>query len=511
MAAAANALIGIAGTLRVAEFSTWHTASGSLTELRERLFYNEVAPPAYYVILHFWLALGDAETWFLRLPSAVSAIALALATAWLGALLGGKRAGLAAGALVALSPFVALAGQRAQPGVLAALAATVAVAATLSAFRRESARGRLMLMGVGAVAAAGALTLHYAAAFAVAPLAVWVSRSRKLDQSLHVGYCLFLALAAIVPLRVLIGQLSNQDLPDPSPAVAGLFFTPIVAAAAGYLLVAGRRGAAGPVLAGALALSLGASAAVHLHAARDAGRPLLPDLAQDTPRRIGIKEVARPGGGTQYRLGFRSAVKNLGEGPLVVDGRRDGPTMQARQLVFHDGDQVTEGDVAGRLRFVRVPGHVHWHYAGFDRYELTPVAPSRGSRRDRKSGFCLGDRYATGGGLPGRPEQPTFRAVVRTDCGGGRAEETELLQGISVGWADDYKAQLEGQFIDVTGLPGGRYLLVHRVNADGKLRERTARNNAASVLLRLAWPRGRSGRPTVRVLDSCPESDRCAA
>jgi hypothetical protein len=83
-----------------------------------------------------------------------------------------------------------------------------------------------------------------------------------------------------------------------------------------------------------------------------------------------------------------------------------------------------------------------------------------------------------------------------------------MREGISVGWGDDYKAFLEGQDLPLDGVPAGQYLLVHRVNADGHLRESSYANNAASVLFALAW---RSGHPYLRVLAVCPDSDRCTA
>src|SRR4051794_18691533 len=66
-----------------------------------------------------------------------------------------------------------------------------------------------------------------------------------------------------------------------------------------------------------------------------AGRPRLPDLDQVAPTGLVITR-----GGTSkqpvYRLGFRSAVSNVGAGPLVIVGRRPtaaSKTMVADQLV----------------------------------------------------------------------------------------------------------------------------------------------------------------------------------
>ena len=61
----------------------------------------------------------------------------------------------------------------------------------------------------------------------------------------------------------------------------------------------------------------------------------------------------------------------------------------------------------------------------------------------------------------------------------------------------------------VTGLAAGQYELVHRVNADHRLREQRYDNNAASVRFRLSWPGGRGERPRARVLEHC-SGTRCA-
>jgi hypothetical protein len=81
-----------------------------------------------------------------------------------------------------------------------------------------------------------------------------------------------------------------------------------------------------------------------------------------------------------------------------------------------------------------------------------------------------------------------------------------IQEGISVGYGDDYDPTLEGQYMRLTGVPSGRYLLVHRVNADRRLRELRYDNNAASLLIRVRW---RQGRPWVRVLRACTASPRC--
>jgi len=63
------------------------------------------------------------------------------------------------------------------------------------------------------------------------------------------------------------------------------------------------------------------------------------------------------------------------------------------------------------------------------------------------------------------------------------------------GYGDDYVPRLEGQSIDITGLPAGRYALRHRVNVDRALRESDYGDNSAEVLFQLTW--SESGTPTV--------------
>ena len=256
-----------------------------------------------------------------------------------------------------------------------------------------------------------------------------------------------------------------------------------------------------------LATALIVAAATLVAASADAGpatRSLLPDLDQEAPSdlvvvRAGLAE--RP----EYRLGFRSAVRNVGRGPLVIDGHRSGDaeTMVADQVVRHEGEPSTEVRGVGRLQFVVSPDHRHWHLLRFERYELRRPGSSEPLAEDRKTGFCLGDRYtAVGPRLLHRAP----RALYTSRCG---LEQTQLLgirEGISVGYGDDYAANLEGQYLPLDGLSDGRYELVHRVNRDQRIQETGYGNNAASVLLRLRW---RRGVPYVRVLARCADSASC--
>jgi hypothetical protein len=259
-----------------------------------------------------------------------------------------------------------------------------------------------------------------------------------------------------------------------------------------------------PALVAAVLLAVVALAVSNSAASRAAtATELLPDLEQEIPTELVITRAARA---PHWRLGFRSAVRNVGDGPLIISGRRPVPgaeTMVADQVIERDGAPAAVAGGAGRLRYVRSPDHRHWHLLGFDRYELRRPG-GRAVVTDRKSGFCLGDRYqVTGRELAARAPEP----VYRSRCGLDHPELMGIREGISVGYGDDYVANLEGQWLPLDHLRAGRYLLVHRANADGRLRERTRANNTASVLFKLRW---RHHAPQATILRACPSAVRCA-
>jgi hypothetical protein len=238
---------------------------------------------------------------------------------------------------------------------------------------------------------------------------------------------------------------------------------------------------------------------------------LLPDLEQASPGRIqGVTDAGAKG--PRFRLGFASAVDNVGAGPLLIVGRRglhSQARMTATQIVRRSDRFSVSYPRVGTVRYVRSETHRHWHLLAFDRYELRRASGYALVRPDRKTGFCLGDRYETSRSvdLPGEPR----KAVWTDECGKSRPGLLTVREGISVGYGDDYKPTLEGQYFDVTRLPPGRYLIVHRVNVDQRLRESDYSNNASSLVFDLRWPNGFGKSPRIDVLRRCPNSALCTA
>lgn len=235
----------------------------------------------------------------------------------------------------------------------------------------------------------------------------------------------------------------------------------------------------------------------------------LPDLNQAAPREINVQErVVR--GQRRFLLGFDSATGNLGAGPLTVYGYRRGgqPDMTVDQLVSRTDGSSRQNRSVGVMRYAVHPDHRHWHFLGFASYELRRAGVLKARvGSDQKTGFCLGDRYQVRNArkLPGFspfPEQAD-------QCGLGAPRLRGLFAGISVGYGDRYGAYLEGQYIDITRLPPGRYTLVHTANPDRALEESDYSDNSASAAIRIEWPRGWSNKPTVKVLARCQETAEC--
>ena len=210
----------------------------------------------------------------------------------------------------------------------------------------------------------------------------------------------------------------------------------------------------------------------------------LPDLDQAAPRALSVVERHH-----RLLLVFASAVDNLGPGELIVEGRRVAGGMRAWQVVGQRRHRLPTP-----LRYVRSETHEHWHLPGFERYELRRARDYWLVGRDRKTGFCLRDAYET--------HALNRKPVWTNECGRHRPSARSVREGISPGFGDDYVPEKEGQSIDVTGVPAGHYVLVHRVNPDRTLRERSYANNAASALVEL------DGRK-VLLLARCPQSARC--
>jgi hypothetical protein len=235
---------------------------------------------------------------------------------------------------------------------------------------------------------------------------------------------------------------------------------------------------------------------------------LLPDLNPLEPRRVSLEQYDG-----HWAVAFGSGTDNLGGGPLVVHGSRpDGNTqnMTASQTVMRsDGTSVVYPNV-GTIVFEAHPDHQHWHFRKFLVYELRDAKNYRFVRPSQKTGFCLMDDYDSSSydpshNPPNKPHEP----VYTQRCQLGNPAALSVDEGVSVGYGDYYNALLEGQSIDLGGVPDGRYYLVIRANPDRLLHESDYSNDASSVQLELSHPSGPSGPPSMTILKTCRDGGRC--
>lgn len=259
---------------------------------------------------------------------------------------------------------------------------------------------------------------------------------------------------------------------------------------------------------------MGAASASRVSASANAK---LPDLDQVAPKALTIANYPAPGGKKHYRIGFESAVNNIGKGPLIVVGSRsaDQSLMRVDQVVvMSDGTTRTYPGI-GRMMYVaskKLNGeidHQHWHYLGFDRFEIRKPKSNRRVRKDHKQGFCLHDDYKVKHFKPAPDAPPPFTPSPDDRCGLKQPDLLTVTAGFSVGFGDEYSAHVEGQEIDITNIKPGKYVLVHRTNSDRKIHESNYKNDASSALIKLSYPNGRNHGPQVKVLKVCANSGRC--
>ena len=143
------------------------------------------------------------------------------------------------------------------------------------------------------------------------------------------------------------------------------------------------------------------------------------------PTDCAIPEQAVGGPGYRRLLRFDTVLMNRGGGDLLVGDRSDPDNPYAEYFVFHGC-------------------HGHYHINNFSIYELVSMEGNvvvAGS----KMGFCFEDsfKYEDGGKSHGY------------ECSN---------QGITSGWGDWYYKQLVGQWIDITGVPEGDYVVRVSIN-----------------------------------------------
>ena len=197
----------------------------------------------------------------------------------------------------------------------------------------------------------------------------------------------------------------------------------------------------------------------------------LPDLAMGRPLELRLVRTADG----HRRLRFTSLILNLGKGPLETLGYRKSlktKTMHIRQRIY---------DTAGGHRTIVTTalakyagdGHNHWHVQKVAGYELfAPTGEGPALRRGAKVGFCFFDTRLY---RPSLPRSPASRKYLERGCGTRASHSIKV--GLSVGWSDIYPWNFAWQWVDVTGLAAGQYLLKLTADPGGSFVETRENNN----------------------------------
>jgi hypothetical protein len=187
-------------------------------------------------------------------------------------------------------------------------------------------------------------------------------------------------------------------------------------------------------------------------------------------------EMARAG--ARRCLRFDTAIANVGAGPLEVAYKVDGPEVDAMQRIYRRDGSFSER-FASTSEFH--PTHTHFHIKDFYVSRLWILDRSGGIRGREpqattlKNGFCPEDSSNYGGSEP----RYSCRQDIETEDG------VQQIVGISSGWMDVYGYNLPDQYIEVSVVEDGRYLLEISIDPNDAFKESNEEDNSVCLNVRL--------------------------
>jgi subtilisin-like proprotein convertase family protein len=127
------------------------------------------------------------------------------------------------------------------------------------------------------------------------------------------------------------------------------------------------------------------------------------------------------------------------------------------------------GNPVNNPLFQWAPCHAHYHFQNYIKYTLRD-AGGNVVVYGLKIGSCMLDSFRW---------DPNSATSPKYNCSN---------QGIQVGWGDLYSSSLDGQWIDITGVPDGSYTLEMQANPMGVIQESDYANNTASIPISIGLP-----------------------
>lgn len=245
-----------------------------------------------------------------------------------------------------------------------------------------------------------------------------------------------------------------------------------------------------------------ACAGAGAHAAAAPPPRLLPDLVPQSPYEVvgpttgfslglgvdapllvdGCYPEERVRKGAERCLRFDTIVGNAGAGAFELAYKVDKrETVAAVQRIYRaDGSFGDRFAVRSELH----PTHAHFHVQDFYVSRLWKAGPD-GERvgepvaRGDKNGFCPEDSEPLGGRPADGPRHYSCFTADEPDQRGFQ------VVGISAGWQDVYTANLPDQFVEISGVPDGQYVLEIELDPRRVFVESDDSNNAICLLIRL--------------------------
>jgi hypothetical protein len=175
--------------------------------------------------------------------------------------------------------------------------------------------------------------------------------------------------------------------------------------------------------------------------------------------------------GLRQLLRFTFTSPNLGLGDLVVGAPEDHPEL----FEYHACHGHYHFKEYADYRLWEPAKHAEWEAYRTANPDVTAEEAlalnpgiAEGLITGEKRGFCVIDI------APAGPSQRHAPVVPDPE---GKYYDCDENQGISVGWADTYDPTLDGQWIDVTDVAPGAYILEAEVNAEHVYEEMDYSNN----------------------------------
>jgi mannosyltransferase len=122
------------------ELSSWSFASRPVPELVDIVRHSNASQLAYYLLLHYWIAVFGDSALAMRMLSVLAMAGAAACVTLVGRRLGGQRAGLLAGLVFALVPSISRFAQEIRFYALEVLVATLATRLLLRAMEQPALR-----------------------------------------------------------------------------------------------------------------------------------------------------------------------------------------------------------------------------------------------------------------------------------------------------------------------------------------------------------------------------------